>query len=341
MTFDEAYAAACRLLDERGQLLNAHLFRLVASDKELFREVRDQLIRSGVAEDRSAAGLIKVERQLPSADDVKGVSTDEPTEASQTVSAGSKQLPTPLVASDDSSDWVLKPEWWHMSDGVARGPMSLVTLCEMRQRGQFQLADVVRLGDRGPWQNPDEVPLLAASTPNVATAKRSIETPRSRESFVPSGKSWQIDVAANRSPFVHAWNVCAGMVGGSRRLKLLLSVALFIGMVTYWWQLPPSASTIYREFATCRTVFQRLQNRHAKRADWDEATARYRPRMKYLLSRLKPLATEKHPIQNALYQAGLYGILPVIDGPGSFNDPDPNFDKNMKRARDLLDGLSP
>ena len=48
-TFDEAFPAAAKLLDERGLLLNAPLLRMVDGDDRLFRELREGLIFDGLS----------------------------------------------------------------------------------------------------------------------------------------------------------------------------------------------------------------------------------------------------------------------------------------------------
>lgn len=49
MDFDEFYQSAARMLDEREQVLYAHLLRLVDGDKDLFRQIKERLISEGRA----------------------------------------------------------------------------------------------------------------------------------------------------------------------------------------------------------------------------------------------------------------------------------------------------
>lgn len=137
MTLDEAVREADRLLAQRGQLLNGHLLRLVDGDKDLFRDVRERLIHDGIAEDRSGVGLARIEH--PASD------------------------PNPPSAALMST----VAEWWVMSAGTTRGPFTLADLCRMRRAGQVKTADVVRCGDQGRWQDPDQVPELFAAKPVV------------------------------------------------------------------------------------------------------------------------------------------------------------------------------
>jgi hypothetical protein len=318
MTSEEAFLMAAQLLDERGQLLNAHLFRLVDGDKELFREVRDRLVSLGKAEDRSGVGLVRIDS---SSSDPQANHVAYDRESTEGTTEGTA-------------------EWWLMNSGAIRGPMDLVTLCRMRQRGELLLSDVVRRGAQGAWRPLDEVPLLAAAKPvQRGIASQASVVPGEKDSFVPLEKSWSLGKQNRSGVAGRVWNVAAGIVGGSGRLKGLILSFAALGLFMYWWNLPPSSGTIYREFVTCRSVFKRLQDRRAKREDWQEAAARYRPRIQYILDRLKPRATGKHPLENALYLAGTQGVLLAIDSPGGFNDPDPQFEKHMKIARNLLDGL--
>ena len=62
MTIDEAFKTAIRLLNERKQLLNVDLYRLVEQDKDKFRQLRKSLIAEGFAEDQSGTSLKATKR---------------------------------------------------------------------------------------------------------------------------------------------------------------------------------------------------------------------------------------------------------------------------------------
>lgn len=176
MTLDEAFQAAVQLLEQRGQLLNGHLFRLVDGDKDLFRDVRERLIAEGLAEDCSGAGLaLAAQSKMAIA-------------ASHGARGGSVSFG--VASSDHLADFIksnyASPDWWLMTGGTTRGPFNLATLCEMRSRGEFKPADVVRCGTQGLWLQPGEIKELAHATPPA------IEQPQSfwfRERLVAQSRS--------------------------------------------------------------------------------------------------------------------------------------------------------
>ena len=340
MNSEETFIAATRLLGERGQLLNAHLFRLVEGDKTLFREIRDRLVESGVAEDRSGVGLVRVEETASALNQKQFAIVHKSQDDSESFDGTIETTHEDSSLSDFSAaEWVQTPDWWLMTAGVVRGPMDLVTLCFMRQKGELLPADVVRQGTRGLWQNPEDVPLLAAARPKEVR-RQEIEMTAQAIPFVPPAKTWKLSPEAGRYSPSHVWNIGAGIVGGSGRLAVLLVSLMAIGAVMYWWQLPPPARTIYKEFTTCRAVFKKLQDRRVNRNEWDEASSRYRPRIQYILNRLKPRASAKYPIEKALYHAGTEGVLSIIDNPGRYSDNEIEYEKHIKIVRDYLEGAN-
>ena len=158
MTLDEAIQAATTLLEQRGQLLNMHLIRLVEGDKDLFREVRERLIQDGLAEERSGAGLARI-----------GAATKDRSD----VSAGSSVDIGGNFASSGRSSAFRQADWWLMTSGAIRGPLDLAELCHLRRSGKIMPADVVRHGTQGLWRQPDDVPELAASKPDPVQRPKS------------------------------------------------------------------------------------------------------------------------------------------------------------------------
>ena len=161
MTLDEAIEAAGQLLEQRGQLLNGHLLRLVEGDKELFREVRERLIVAGIAEDRSGVGLARIERSASSGSTYGSSAIRNASFGTASLAATTASAPAQQSAALEST----VAEWWLMSSGAVRGPFTLAALCEMRRAGELKPADVVRCGTQGRWQQSDEVAELAAARP--------------------------------------------------------------------------------------------------------------------------------------------------------------------------------
>jgi len=77
MTIDKAFETAIAQLNERGELLNLDLYRLVALDKERFRQLRKSLIEQGFAEDQSGTGLKATERTSQKGSDTRSDSDDQ------------------------------------------------------------------------------------------------------------------------------------------------------------------------------------------------------------------------------------------------------------------------
>ncbi|WP_010584652.1 hypothetical protein [Schlesneria paludicola] len=357
MTLDDAYEAAARLLDERGQLLNAHLYRLVESNPELFRDVRERLIETGIAEDRSGAGLART----ASASWIRVRSQLDPNQSTTVLSNDADHESTgadPGKISTLESDHLSQPEWWLMTRGVTRGPLDLISLCQMRHDRELYAADVIRHGETGLWQKLDDVPLLAAAKSSEGDLSLSEEfRPRRRKGAQPTddgdrasddveterefnrpGKAWTIDLQKRPNRLKHVWHSIAALVGGTRRLRMLVITLLAVGAINYWWQLPPPAETVYREFKSCRTALQRLQDRRVMGPEWTTAAQGYRPRIQSLVNRIKSRANSRHPAEQALYEAGTLGLLPMLDSPSIFVNTDQAFDKHMQIANDALAG---
>lgn len=368
MDFTSAWEAAIRMLDERGQLLNGHLFRLVEGDDQLFRQVRSQLIDEGFAEERFGVGLIR--STVPLADASRSessVKTELPHAAHEPESS--------LNLNDSSElqidDRIHVPDWWLMSGGVIKGPMDLVTICTLKQQGEIRSADVIRQGLDGFWQRPEEIPLLAAlanSDLNDATEEsikplprkhgnsRPIEPPAKDEgaletsetltfdttpslevgSYVRPDKAWSIKRGGTFWIF-RLWGSAAAAVGGPSRLYAVLGCLLLIGTFTFWWRQPPPSKTIFREFSQIQVALRRLQERRAPRGEFDRVSARYLPRVKGIAERLKRVATESHPLENTLYQAAVAGLLPMLDNPMTPGGAIREFDNRMEQARKLIE----
>ncbi len=169
-TLDQAFEAAIDLLRQRGQLLNAHLFRLVNADEDLYRQVRNRLILEGVAEDRSGVGLVRTDR-TPNASSAKSDATGEFACVDEEIGSPDEES---RPSDSETAEIELVADWWLMAAGVVRGPVDLATLCRMRQSSELRSADVVRQGVNGLWQSPDEIPELAAARP-----RENRDSPRS------------------------------------------------------------------------------------------------------------------------------------------------------------------
>ena len=332
MTFDDACNAAAQLLDQRGTLVNAHLLRLVSGDKGLYRQVRDYLIREGLAEERSGFGLAKAETAAGSGSWEQFSNTAaEPLEGTNTGTAVGGSVTIANRAGQTLGDHEPKAtEWWVMSSGVARGPYDFSTICRMRQTGDVAPGDVIRQGASGPWQQPDDIPQFAlrkrAPIPDI-----SFESAESaKESFIPPDKDWALGTRKSASRLGRGWDIAAGMAGGSRRLLWMLVSAFVIGLFAFWWQQPPPVDTIVSEFNGCYTSLQKLRERKIGRSEWAPTVNRYRPRIEAIVNRLK---YRGNPVEKELWLAGSQGLLPLLNIPTDPTEPERIFEQHMESVR--------
>ena len=334
------------MLEQRGQLLNGHLFRLVEGDAELFRQVRERLISDGIAEDRSGVGLAL--RRSAEAVTTTSSSVSRQLSTEEIVSVDHSERTSDRDQSDndtDEAEWWDEPHWWLMSSGIVRGPLDLITLCSMRHKGEISPADVVRQGETGLWKHLDQIPLLAASVmrspanvdqkrDEASKALRSDQLPATP--FIPPEKAWSMEQTARPGLVRRGWHTLTGLVGGGKRLVGILFVLSTIVSIAWWWQQPPPSATIYREFSSCRAALKRLQDRRVGKAEWELVTDRYRPRIQSLVERLKSRANERHPIERSLYRAGSLGLIPMFESLMSYTTADREFEREMDTARKLL-----
>ena len=507
-TFDEAFPAAAKLLDERGLLLNAQLLRMVDGDDSLFRELREGLIFDGLAEDRFGVGLARIG---PAG--AKAVSTRTSSRTESRDTAGSLEITFAAATEDSLSDEpsqsvttireeLVDADWWLMAGGVTRGPFNFAAMRVMRRRGEIAKMDLVRKGLRGQWQSPDDVAGLAdvsdvllptptepptpasaaprlpipvpsvpmpsdrvvpsvgerlvtpaakqvepsldviddgqeyflweaghpvgpisrgdlkarlnagrldadefvqvgqdgewqpvsralsaqrppmrlptrapnlsdveldaepeerdaarpsSSTPLPTNKSRSLESPSRAGAARSEGKAHTTEpsraVASKNSPTPNTkptsegtrsslgqtWKLVADLVGGERRLwAIVVSVAAVVALIV-WWRQPPSASTIYREFAACHQKLNELRVRRAGPTDWSLALTRERPRIRLLMDGLKKRASAARPAEQELMWAGQYGLLDLLKNPPDATEFERLYTDHMRRAQRLID----
>ena len=357
MTFEEAHRTAAALLQQRGQMLNGHLLRLVDGDKDLFRNVRESLIREGLAEDRAGIGLAV----NPVGAALETVSLKNEAIQTETESHPTEQLPT-------------ERDWWVMVSGQTQGPFDLDTLLRMQRLGEIAPGDVIRRGTRGLWQQQSELQRLVRRQDSAATltfhpavadlvasadrvlqlngqaagreALRGIRTdpqfpgasvavttepPRH---YVPPGKIWSQGDLRRPSWLRQIWDSIAVLCGGSKRLVQILLILAAISVLTYWWRQPPPVNTIYREFTDYNSLLQKLRERRIGRSEWAPTVSRLRPRVSSIVSRLQ---FRRSPAEKELYLAGTQGLLPLLEIPADPTNAERAFDKHMAAARQLID----
>jgi len=370
MTLDDAFSAAAQLLDQRGQLLNAHLLKAVQGNKDHFRDVRARLIERGLAEDRSGVGLVRTEVELIPTESSLAGETEEITFA--TVESTRQFNPLEFET--------IENEWFLMSAGRVRGPVRLDSLREMIRLREIKSSDVVRKGADGLWQQPEQFTELksavnkSASKPTNEQRRDSVagRSPLARDSsssgagglkarspigqdstsgvsngadagsapssFVPPEKTWNTADQTSPGILARAWQLSADHVGGGRRLALVLCLITAASLFVYWWRLLPSSAAIVTEFTTCRDSLSLLQQHRAPRSEYAPVVQKYRQRVAYLVSRLESRANEHYPIEQALYLAGSQGLLPWLDNPIDSFAAETEFDKQILRVRHLMSG---
>ena len=169
-TFEEAYDAAARWLDERGLLLNSQLLQMVAGDEGRRDEVRAWLLSDGVAIDRYGIGLIRGEQPIPCR---TPRSEEEPSEilfAEATDASLEERFQETGPVSDESAE----AGWWLMAGGATRGPFTFEALQRLRQRGDVADTHLVRQGERGLWRSPHDVEELAEVAQTGPSEQRSL-----------------------------------------------------------------------------------------------------------------------------------------------------------------------
>ena len=350
MTVDEACLTAARMLEERGQLLNGHLLRLVEGDKSLFREVRDALIRTGRAEDRSGVGLVRSESgQFVPHDEADSRTTKNQSAGLAVGEVIGQQVSAAIAESDQNS-----VDWWLMASGVIKGPFPLQVLRRMRMNDEIGPGDVVRCGTSGLWCQPGDVLVPPAHDirDGLHTGGKSgalqahaggraevagLGSAELQAPYVPPPKVWTADARPHPRWFSSGWILVADLVGGTRRLLQLLTLIAVVGAAVYWWRQPPPVSTIYKEFADCSRALQKLRERRVGRSEWAPTVNRLRPRIQSLVDLLQ---YRSHPVQKELFYAGKLGLLPLLDIPANPTDSERVFDKHMNAVRLLLDGNS-
>jgi hypothetical protein len=380
MTFEEAFQSARQLLDQRGQLMNVHLLRVVERDEELFREVREALIRDGIAEDRSGVGLVKIEVVVAATADGR---------SRYSFKVGSDQFDAGMEIPESANQVA---EWWVMSRGQTNGPFTLAALCQKRRSGELGLGDVVRQGETGNWLQPSTVPLLSSFAPPqtidvrllglrnklkdsrnqfsakptspsesspeeeprseiplkektqssenylqtepVSPEQQASETGEGREIYVPPEKIWSLGHRTRRGWIRRGWNLVADLVGGEKRLRIgLVATALSIAFV-YWWMQPPAPGEILSEFKSCYSAIQKLRDKRAPRSEYDPVVARYLPRVRFMVERLR---FSRGQAQRELFLAGSDGLIPLLGHPKDPYEAEIKFEQHFETARQLLE----
>lgn len=360
VSFEAAHDEAARLLEQRGQLLNGHLLRVVEGDKELFRQVRDALIQGGRAHDRAGIALALNEFKV------------QPAQNHDVIDSDGKSASAPS-SMDDSAE--LDVDWWLMATGQILGPFTLGTLRQMQQRGEICPSDVVRRGAKGPWIQQSEVlrhatrqtrnPSDSLSTDDDSASQRdtppftsataslgtSVHPPKKRsdiepdevstshkavpsQPYLPPPKMWSLDDDARPSFVRRTFHSIAMIFGGPRRLMQLMALTCLIAVFLYWWKQPPPPATVYREFQECFATLQKMRERRTGRTDWGPTVNRFRPRVQGIVSRLQ---SKSSPAEKELYQAGHYGLIPLLAVPADPTNAERVFEKHMSAARQLIE----
>lgn len=188
-TFDEVFPAAVQELEERGLLLNMHLVGLVGGDQQLLSNVREALIREGLAHDRYGVGLAK------SSNFEAHRATYRVQPSPQTVSTSTTEEIVFAGVSESEADW------WLMSCGATTGPFSLDTLIQMRRLGEVSDSDMIREGPKGMWLIPKDVTELADITPAKRPSQKT-KTP-SAETTLELGRAATEPVSSPSQAMMH------------------------------------------------------------------------------------------------------------------------------------------
>jgi hypothetical protein len=330
MMFEEARRAAAELLQEREQLLNGHLMRLVNKDKDLFRDVRQSLIKEGIAEDRAGVGLVRLspENNLRKSSDNR-------------VGSDVKLDRTIDHATAEADDY------WIMVSGRTRGPFDYETLQKMVEQQELNVGDVIRRGRAGRWVQPsslirpgqdirrhDSTAVDPSTTPAARRLPDSATLSSEPSEYLPPGKIWSLESRSRPSWLMTKWKIIADLFGGPKRLTQILIAIFLVSVLVVWWKLPPAPGTVYQEFADCYSQLQKLRERRIGRSEWTPTVNRFRPLVKRRVSQLR---YSRKQVEHELYKAGTLGLLPLLEVPSDPTQAERLFDKHMAAARRFID----
>ena len=194
----------------------------------------------------------------------------------------------------------------------------------------------------------------SSATPLPTNKARGLESPSRAGAVRPDAKAKTAGpshaVASKNSPTPHAkptsgatrssvgqtWKLMADLVGGERRLwAIVISAAAVVALIV-WWRQPPSASTIYREFAACHQKLNELRAKKTGPTDWLLALTRERPRIRVLMDGLKKRASAARPAEQELMWAGQHGLLELLKNPADASEFERLYADHMSRAQRLI-----
>lgn len=276
--------------------------------------------------------------------------------------------------SRDSGDDDVEYFLWEAGHPV--GPVSRSTLRERLDDGRLNADDFVQVGQDGDWQpvskalNVRRVPLRIPARPTDSSnsptdvAPGSVPLGRGREMDSPShvgsarrseggASTTKLSTSttskaagaaktlpareASRTAIGRTWQQVSDIVGGPGRLRMILVTIAAVVALIVWWRQPPSARTIYREFAACHQKLTELRERHAGPTDWSMALTSERPRIRLLMDGLKQRASAARPAEQELMWAGQFGLLELLKNPRDATELERMFADHMSRAQRLID----
>jgi hypothetical protein len=192
-------------------------------------------------------------------------------------------------------------------------------------------------------------PQKSAST----TGHQRAEPARKSQSDVPTTVTATISTvtasAGQRLSFLsRGWQSAARIVGGESRLWMILAgIGLIIGG-WYWWTMPPSSRTVYREFMSAYNEFKELRADSTDPARLNLKLSRHKSRVQALIRGLKSHrggASSRVPAKQELLWAGENELLKLLENPQMESrqelDLERQFEAHMQEALRLIDGGSP
>ena len=288
-----------------------------------------------------------------------GEATNRPVAAPIVVSARPEATGDSITrgsAPDSEGEW----EFFLWEGGRPVGPVSRSDLHERLEKHLLLEDEFVQVGVDGEWQPvskalnmrrsplktlanskrldtpPDSTPQDRSdqrrSDASVSTARSARDTTRKPvQSAANTDSSFNTTTTAGR-----AWQHAAAFVGGTNRLQGLVAALVALIALVIWLRQPPTASTIYREFAQYNIKLAELRAKRTGPTDWKQATMRDQQRVQSLLDSLKKRASAARPIEQQLLWAGQYGLVQLFKRPVDATEFERHFATHMSLAKKML-----
>ena len=196
-------------------------------------------------------------------------------------------------------------------------------------------------------EQPEVRPRIEVSTPPVSTStKRLVTTRPASNANTPPAEPATAQGRLSKSTIHDVRRQASKLVGGEKRLKVILMAVAIVFGTGYWMRQPPSANSIYQEFNRYHGQLTELKSRGVNdQAQWKRDIDRALSRTRSLVTGLKDPktgASAQMPAKQELLWAGQDSLLKLLENPNldaqTAKGFEEQFEYHMSQARRLLDG---